>query len=199
MLRLTCLDALGKIVMPYPEYVLALFTYLFEVKGRYKRCMDITCDDGVHRYGFYVDGAHNYGVSLDECKEMITFKVKMPDYTELAVTDYCGYDTIRLLYVDNLDCFSADVLGQLRFISSLSNCECALAYSYMGALRLVSEPMRDLFAETLAAISHHLLTFRVRDLSQSIFYNGLSVRRLGDRSVYFAPAMADTLERGRYL
>ena len=40
-IHLTCLDALGREVMPYPEYVLALFTFMFEVKGRYKRCMNI--------------------------------------------------------------------------------------------------------------------------------------------------------------
>ena len=160
--------------------------------------MNIACLDGVHRYSFYVLGAHEYGVSLEKCKQILTFNIKMPDYTELTVTDYHGYDLNRILCVDNLDCFSSDVLKALRFISSSENCERATAYSYMGAVRLVSEPVVDLSAEMLGAVFSHALTLPRRETLREVSYNGSSVREVDGGPAYFATvAISAVLDRGR--
>lgn len=184
-ISLICYDAEGVAVMPYPEYVLALFTFLFEVLGRYKRHLKIQCADGTHNYSFYVDSAHNYGVKVDICKQILTYNLNLPDCDGLSVTDYQGYDLIRLLYVKNLDCFSPTVLKGLRFLSTSANCTMAVAYSYMRALRLLCEPSSDLLAEALIAIVLSISKMKIKDFDGTLCYYPARVLLDEGAPVYF--------------
>ncbi len=189
VMTLTCQDAQGAEVMPYPEYILALFTYLFEVRGRYKKHMNIQCIDGVHFYAFYVDASHKYGVNVDFSKEILTYRTKTSDFTEFDVADYFGYDAIRLLNVNNLDCFSPTVLAHLRFLRSGKNCQRAVAFSHMGALRLLSDPESDLLAETLVAALLYLTKYSKNPPSSITLYPS-EVRLFEGIPIYYAYSVA---------
>lgn len=195
-IALRCFDSLGQEIAPYPEYVLALLTYMLEVKGRYKRCWKINTQQGVHAYDFYVDSAHNYGICADLCKQILTFEVKMPDYTLLRVADYKGYDTVRLVYVKNLDCFDAGVLRQLRLLGTLGNSDRALAFSYMRSLRFVCEPICDLTAEIMISIALFLNAERRCNLEMPLRFDSSWVRFTKDLPTYFARCEIGDLNNG---
>ena len=184
-ISLSCFDGTGREVMPYPEYVLALFTYFFEVRGRYKKRLRLHAIDGTHTYDFFVDSAHNYGVNVELCKQILTYNINLPDCSDLCVTDFQGYDLIRLLYVKSLDCFLPTVLKQLRFLSSSANCARAVAYSYMGALRLVCEPDCDLSSEMLVAIALSLHSMGIRDFTGTLLLYPTRVELSEKGATYF--------------
>lgn len=184
-ISLNCFDGAGREVMPYPEYVLALFTYLFEVRGRYKKRLKIHTLDGTHTYDFFVDSAHNYGVNVELCKEILTYNINLQDYSDIYVTDFQGYDLIRLMYVNNLDCFSPTVLKELRFLTSGTNCARAVSYSYMGALRLICEPECDLSAEMLVSIALSLRSMRIRGFTGTLLHYPTRVELSEQGAIYF--------------